>query len=147
MVIPAWDEAGFTDTRSRLDKPVRPAGHVYVPGTIETDGPFLVWNEEPGWKISRPADDILDRFLRLSSGNSDEILRFARQYGILLVSEDEDGTLTSFRARKGKQLLAVAMKTSPRDDGDRKRKGPGLASYRSQLDSDCAPAEADGLGV
>jgi len=106
MVIPAWDEAGFTDARSRLGRPVRPSGHVYVPGTIETDGPFLVWNVEPGWKISRPADDILNRFLKLSSGNSDEILRFARQYGVLSVSEDEDGTLRSDWARAGKQLLA-----------------------------------------
>lgn len=112
MVVPAWDEAGFTDMRSRLDKPVWTSSYVWLPGTIETDGLFLLWNEDQAWIPVKPPDDILQRFLKLSSGDSDEILQFARQYGVLLVSEDEDGTLRNYSDKQGKESLADWQKFS-----------------------------------
>lgn len=102
----AWDLAGFTDMRGRLGKPVLPSGFLWAPGTVEIDPPFLIWNQQPGWRISRPPDDILDRFVRLSSGNAEDVRQFVRKYGPLLTVEDETGTRSLDWTAEGKESVA-----------------------------------------
>jgi hypothetical protein len=75
MVTPQWDQAGFTDEQTgRLGRTV-PSGHICVPGSIDIEGPFLIWQYE-GAKSYRPTGEILNRFVRLWKGTlADEGMR------------------------------------------------------------------------
>src|SRR5713101_4025142 len=106
MVNQSWDEAGFTDTQSRLGKPV-PSGHVLVPGSIEIDGAVLSWKFEPGteWKTYRPSGQLLNRFVRLWRLGPEDILRFAREYGVILF--DDHANVAFHWDVEGKELITA----------------------------------------
>ena len=101
----AWEEAGFLDLDGRLGKPVVGSGYVLVPGKVEIDGPFLIWNLEPLTVYRSPVDmaDILDRFVRLSVGTPKDILQFARNYGVLSLRRIHGGA--GVKPRNGKESL------------------------------------------
>jgi transposase-like protein len=77
-----WEVAEFTDEYGRLGRSV-PSGHVLVPGSIELDGPLLVWKYAPdvntGPKTYVPSGDVLNRFVELWKGTLvDETIRPVR---------------------------------------------------------------------
>jgi hypothetical protein len=75
---------GMIDANGNLGKPV-PSGHVLVPGRIELKGDSIQWEIAGPARPQEISPSTLNEFVKLWSGTSTEILRFARRWGVLAI--------------------------------------------------------------
>jgi hypothetical protein len=91
MGIEQWDIAGLTDLASQLGKRV-PAGEIMVQSGVELSGdrlslvwPWKTWGDR---KPVRPTPVMFSRFVSLWEGTPQDIVAFAKKWGMLNVRED-----------------------------------------------------------
>ncbi len=78
--------AGYTDENGDLGRPV-PSGHVMVPGQIWLEEEAIHWKLPGHAKSREPSRAMLTEFVALHQAKSSEvILRFARDWGVLMLT-------------------------------------------------------------
>jgi hypothetical protein len=78
--------AGFVDGDGNLGRPV-PSGKIFVPGEVWLEGDAIRWRRGEAGRLQEVSRTMLNQFVRLTSPES--ILRFAKTWGVLSLSEDE----------------------------------------------------------
>lgn len=85
-----WDFAGFTDALGHLGKAVQ-CDTVNVPHGLSLDsaGEHLIWGHtQEKSKEANPGAGTLDAFIRLWRGTAEDVLRFAKKWGVLHLNKD-----------------------------------------------------------
>jgi hypothetical protein len=77
--------AGYTDANGDLGRPV-PSGHILVPGQIWLEGDAIRWKLAGHAKSRQPSRAMLTEFVALHQANPEMILRFARDWGVLMLT-------------------------------------------------------------
>lgn len=78
-----WDLAGITDIHGSVDRPAD-IEVVRVPTEIDLDGDRLVWTwSQDAYRTVRPDDRMLTQFVKLDDASDEQILRYARRWGVL----------------------------------------------------------------
>jgi hypothetical protein len=78
--------AGFVDANGRLGRPV-PSGHIVVPGRVWREGDSIRWRMGKTARSLEASKSMLNQFVRLT--DSESILRFAKRWGVLALSDDD----------------------------------------------------------
>src|ERR1017187_1430291 len=77
--------AGFGDVNGHLGRPV-PSGQILVPGEVRRDGDTIRWRLGKTPRFQTVSASMLNQFVRLT--DADSILRFAKSWGVLALSDD-----------------------------------------------------------
>jgi len=77
--------AGFVDPNGKLGRPV-PSGQIIVPGKVWLDGDAIRWRMGTTARLQEVSRSMLNQFVRLT--DSESILRFAKMWGVLALSDD-----------------------------------------------------------
>ena len=106
--LASWELAGLT-LQSQW-----PATRLPVPEQLHVDGDWVVSESlQPGGRLTAPSRDVLLRFARIQT--ADDVLRFARRFGVLRIREEHIGRMRRepleewfVRARQARALLNIA---------------------------------------
>jgi hypothetical protein len=85
-------EALLDPSTGKLQRPID-AGLLLVPRSVWLDGESLHWeitgslSGGTGARLVRPSPGLLSEFLRLESAEAEEVLRYARRWGVLALCE------------------------------------------------------------
>jgi hypothetical protein len=77
--------AGFVDANGNLGRLV-PSGQIIVPGTVWREGDPIRWRMGKTARLQQVSKSMLNQFVRLT--DSESILRFAKSWGVLALSDD-----------------------------------------------------------
>ena len=77
--------AGFVDANGNLGRPV-PSGQIIVPGKVWREGDAIRWRMGKNPRLQEVSRSMLNQFVRLT--DSESILRFAKSWGVLALSDD-----------------------------------------------------------
>jgi hypothetical protein len=77
--------AGFADVHGNLGRPV-PSGQIIVPGHVWLEGDTIRWRMGKTVRLRVVSRSMLNHFVRLT--DSESILRFAKNWGVLALSSD-----------------------------------------------------------
>src|ERR1700689_4340664 len=77
--------AGFAHPDGTLGRPV-PSGKIIVPGEVWQDGDAIRWRKGETDRLQEVSRSMLNQFVRLT--DSESILRFAKKWGVLALSDD-----------------------------------------------------------
>ncbi len=89
-----WEFGGLVDDNGNLGGPL-PSGHILVPGRIELEGDSIQWEIAGPARAQEISPSTLNEFVKLWSGTSTEILRFARRWGVLAMQGEGGNSIHS----------------------------------------------------
>ncbi len=99
--------AGYTDANGDLGRPV-PSGHIIVPGQIWLGEGAIHWKLAGHAKMREPSRTMLTEFVALHQAKSPEvILRFAREWGVLMLTAGKSPRPCGERMAEGIEPLAA----------------------------------------
>jgi hypothetical protein len=81
-----WELTGIVGEDGHLERPL-PAGSIWAPDSIELTEDRLTWATVKGYREVRPGIRLLTEFLALNDAKPDEILNYARRWGVLSICE------------------------------------------------------------
>lgn len=116
-----WDRAGIANDAGGVGRAVD-LGSWWVPVTVRLAGGDLIGSTAR--RLRRPAPALLDHFLRLATGTDDDVLKFARKWGVV-----SDGELLAALVPGGEARWHVEAGGTP----DEKRWRCVSAAFHRQL--------------
>jgi len=96
--------AGFVDADGHLGRKV-PSGQIIVPGDVTLEGGAIRWRIGKTARLREVSKSMLNQFVRLTDAQS--ILRFAKSWGVLALSDDILRTPGREHLRQGTEPIAA----------------------------------------
>lgn len=81
-----FELGGLVDPNGHLGRPV-PSGRIFVPAEVWREGDAIRWRRGEAPRLKEVSPSMLNQFVRLTDPES--ILRFARNWGVLALSDDK----------------------------------------------------------